>query len=163
MTPAPDAPTTYYFGYGTLLKAEEMRKYCPGAEKVAIASFPGHRLEFHAYGEQADRVGCHLAEAPGTEAYGVVYRVPGPEMADLDRLSGVDQGWFRRLPIDVTTTEGTPMVVTTYFLADPLGPATPDDAYAGLVRDGSRSAGLPEEFVTRLNTYLDALPPRTAS
>ncbi|MEZ0071287.1 gamma-glutamylcyclotransferase family protein [Planotetraspora sp. GP83] len=158
---SPDESTTYYFGYGTLLGTDEMRKYCPGAEKVAVASFPGHRLEFWAYDE--NRVGCHLAEAPGTTAYGVVYRVPDSEMADLDRASGVGNGWFRRLPIDVTTVDGVPMVVTTYFLTDPLRPATPDDAYVGLVREGSRSAGLPEDFVVRLNDYLDALPPRTTS
>lgn len=161
MTSAPDELTTYYFGYGTLLGTAEMQRYCPGAEKVAVASFPGHRLEFWAYDTEAGRVGCHLTEAPGTEAYGVVYRVPDSEMADLDRASGVDRDWFRRLPINVTTAQGEPMTVTTYFLTDPLRPETPDDAYVGLVRGGSRSAGLPEEFVVQLNDYLDALPPRT--
>ncbi|MCT9934453.1 gamma-glutamylcyclotransferase [Planotetraspora sp. A-T 1434] len=160
---SPDESTTYYFGYGTLLGTEEMRKYCPGAEKIAVASFPDHRLEFWAYSDEAGRVGCHLAEAPGTNAYGVVYRVTDSEMADLDRASGVGRDWFRRLPIDVTTVDGLPMVVTTYFLTDPLRPATPDDAYVGLVREGSHSAGLPDDFVVQLNDYLDALPPHRAS
>lgn len=147
----------YYFGYGTLLKLDEMLRYCPGAKVEALAGFANHRLEFWAYAE--DRVGCHMVRLDGHTAYGVVYWVPTDELADLDTASGVDRGWFERTPIEVTTLEGEPMVVTTYFLTDPKHPATPADAYSGLVRDGLHTEGLPASFVTRTTEYLDALPP----
>ena len=74
-------PDAYYFAYGTLLGVDEMRKYCPSADRMGVAFYAGHWLEFWAYETGTAGVGCHLVDAPGKSAYGVVYRVPQEELA----------------------------------------------------------------------------------
>lgn len=156
-TTSPDF--AYYFGYGTLLGTEAMREYCPTAEKVMVGAVADRRLEFWSYNEPEVRVGCHLAEAPGAQAYGVVYKVSDAEIRELDAASGVEKNWFRREPIVVTDADGTSMEATTYFLVAPIAQKTPPEAYSGLVRTGSHTAGLPADYVRTLTEFLDGLPP----
>jgi cation transport regulator ChaC len=149
----------HYFGYGTLLGIEEMRRYCPSAEKVGVASYADHALEFWAYPSKPERVGCHLVEAWGVDAYGVVYRVPTEELAYLDRAAGVATGVYRRRPIEVTMRGGKRVIATTYFLVAPTRRAIPNPVYADLVRAGLRTeTELPRDFVRRLAAYLDSFP-----
>lgn len=146
-----------YFGYGTLLGTEAMRDYCPSAEPVAVANYPGHQLEFRQYSDDPERSGCHVNAADDLDMYGVVYSLTDEDMATLDDLSGVGNGWFRRIPITVTTDDGQEIATTTYELVAPGPHQTPPAPYRGLVRTGAHSAGLPAAYVARLVQLLDGL------
>lgn len=149
----------HYFGYGTLLGIEEMRRYCPGAHKVGVGSYADHALEFWAYPGEPERVGCQLVEARGVDAYGVVYRVSKEEFSDLDRAAGVGTGVYKRQRIEVTMSGGKRMIATTYFLVAPTRREIPNPDYADLVRAGLRTeTDLPRDFVRRLAAYLDSFP-----
>ena len=61
-----------YFAYGTLLGKAAMQDYCPSAETVDVARYPGHRLEFRQYSDDPARCGCHVGRSDD-DLYGVVY------------------------------------------------------------------------------------------
>lgn len=146
-----------YFAYGTLLGTAAMRDYCPLAEPVGVACYPGHRLEFRHYSDDPARCGCHVGPSDD-DLYGVVYALSDADMARLDEASGVGKGWFRRIPISVTTLDGRTIETTTYELVDPGAEQWPNAAYVGLVRAGAQGAGLPEAYRERLLRFLDTPP-----
>lgn len=149
-----DDNTSSYFAYGTLLGTAAMQEYCPSAIPLAVACYPGHRLVFHQYSDDPGRAGCQIA--PSTDdLYGVVYSLSAADMARLDTASGVERGWFRRIPIRVTTLDGQNLETTTYELVAPGAEQWPGNAYAGLVRSGALSAGLPTGYLDRLLAWLD--------
>jgi len=146
-----------YFAYGTLVGTAAMQEYCPSAQPVAIARYPGHRLAFRQYSDDPARCGCHI-EASDDDLYGVVYDLSDDDMAKLDDASGVGKGWFRRIPIEAITDDGETIATTTYELVAPGDAKTPSPDYVGLVRIGSESAGLPAGYRTRLQRFLNTLP-----
>ena len=146
-----------YFAYGTLLGKAAMQDYCPSAETVDVARYPGHRLEFRQYSDDPARCGCHVGRSDD-DLYGVVYALSDADMARLDEASGVGKGWFRRIPISVTTLDGRRLETTTYELVDPGVSQWPSADYVGLVRAGAQSAGLPDAYREQLLRFLDERP-----
>jgi hypothetical protein len=146
-----------YFAYGTLLGETAIHEYCPTATAIAVARYPSHQLEFRQYSDDTGRCGCNLAATPGRDMYGVVYKITPEELSDLDEVSGVGQGWFKRVPILVESVDGQSMQTSTYFLCDPGPTQVPAPDYLGLVRVGAREAGLPADYASELETYLDSL------
>jgi hypothetical protein len=144
-----------YFGYGTLLGTAAMRDYCPSARAVAVARYPGHRLAFRQYSDDATRSGCTVRAVADWDLWGVVYEMDAAELRALDVASGVDRGWFRRFPITVLAADGSAIETTTYELTAPGPDQDPGRDYVGLVRTGAAVAGLPASYVARLTAWLD--------
>lgn len=59
----------HYFAYCTLLDAQEMRRFVPGARMQHTGTIADWRVTFAAYA--ADRGGCHLEAEPGHVVHGV--------------------------------------------------------------------------------------------
>ena len=92
-----------YFAYCTLLDLAEMRKFCPGAEPTVVASLSGYRVVFGRYPAGSEGGGCQLEAAPGHEIYGLIYELSADEFDQLDRISGVDRGYYKRVGFIVST------------------------------------------------------------
>ena len=91
-----------YFGYCTLLDVAEMAKYCAGAKAVEIGRLKGYRVCFSTYGPGSDAGGCNLEKVEGEEIYGLLYEMTEQEFEALDKIAGVEKGYYKRLEAAVT-------------------------------------------------------------
>ena len=145
-----------YFAYCTLLDLNEMHKYCPAALPVGIGRLDGYRLTFATYMPGSTGGGCQLEAETAGEIFGILYELTDADAANLDKVSGVDKGYYVRLPVDIQTPEGRTVPAVTYIIPGPGGPFRPSPAYVRPILAGARAVGLPERYVERLEMKVQA-------
>ena len=129
------------------MSSEELRGWCPGAEFVAVARLPNHRLDFTRYAARRQGGVADVVRARGDAVWGVLYNVPPEEMAALDRKEGVAANVYQRKRVTVATAPGPRVRAVTYTVIDKEPGQTPSDYYLGLILSGAREWALPEEYV----------------
>jgi gamma-glutamylcyclotransferase (GGCT)/AIG2-like uncharacterized protein YtfP len=139
-----------YFAYCTLLDTNEMRKFCPNASPTVVARLNGYRVTFDRYGKDESSGGCNLAEHPGHEIHGLIYELSDEEYDQLDRISGVDRGFYRRIELMLTTTDGNEIDATTYVMPNPGGPFRPTSDYTRPILAGAAALNLPKGYLAEL-------------
>jgi gamma-glutamylcyclotransferase (GGCT)/AIG2-like uncharacterized protein YtfP len=137
-----------YFAYCTLLDRYEMVRFCPEAEARETGRISGWRVAFASYAE--GRGGCHLVAAAGHEVYGVLYALSEAEASGLDTISGVPQGFYERIDVEVATEGGQRIPAVTYVIPRPTGPFEPSDDYVRPILTGAAALGLPADYVSEL-------------
>jgi gamma-glutamylcyclotransferase (GGCT)/AIG2-like uncharacterized protein YtfP len=143
-----------YFAYCTLLDRDEMARFCPNAAPGDTGRVSGWRVEFAAYA--SERGGCHLVSEPGHDIHGIVYELSDEEMTGLDTISGVPQGFYERIDVDVTTEDGRVIPAITYIVPNPVGPFRPSETYVRPILHGARAVGLPAGYVAELEATVFA-------
>src|SRR5262249_47043702 len=68
----------------------------------------------------------------------------------LDRTEGVHRGYYRRLQVSVVTDDGTSLAAFAYQGNVSVAGRKPSQRYLGLLLDGAREHGLPEEWIRHL-------------
>jgi gamma-glutamylcyclotransferase (GGCT)/AIG2-like uncharacterized protein YtfP len=143
--------TVLYFAYGSNLKSERMRERIPSARREAVGFLDHHRLVCNKRGRDGSAK-ANLVRAAGHRVWGVLYRI---ERAHLTRLDGFESG-YRRVEVDIRTAAGHAQRAATYrsdrITRDPV----PFDWYRGMILEGAREHGLPEDYLS----VLEALPSR---
>lgn len=142
-----------YFGYCTLLETENMKRYCPTAVAVGVGSLSGYKLCFDTYGPDDPRGGCNLEKVAGEEILGVLYDLTSEELANLDNISGVDQGHYEQIDVTVVS-DGQQMPAITYRIPTRGGPFHPPAAYVRPILDGAREWKLSEAYIAKLKEII---------
>src|SRR5690349_19145216 len=106
-----------YFAYCTLLDEAEMRRFVPDALPRDTGTCVGWRVGFAAYAD--GRGGCQLLPEPGHQVHGLLWELTADELTHLDTISGVPDGFYQRVDVDVLTTSGVIRAVT-YAIPSPL-------------------------------------------
>jgi gamma-glutamylcyclotransferase (GGCT)/AIG2-like uncharacterized protein YtfP len=145
-----------YFAYCTLLDREEMGKFCPGAVAGDTGTISGWRVGFAAYDRANNRGGCQLIAEPGHEVYGILYELSDAEMTELDRISGVPDGFYQRIDVTVTTSDHQQIPAITYIIPNPEGSFQPSATYTRPIKVGARAVGLPDDYVAELEQAISA-------
>ena len=140
-----------YFAYGSNLKWSRMRERVPSARMEAVAFLEHHRLACNKQGRDGSAK-ANLVRAPGDRVWGVVYRIDKADLALLDQF----EAGYQRIEVEVGTTAGGAHRASTYRSDRIAGDPTPLDWYRGLILEGAREHGLPEEYLA----VLEALPAR---
>ena len=138
-----------YFAYCTLLDTEEMRRFCPHAKQTVVAQLMGYRVAFAHYGMDQPGGGCNLEAAPGNQICGLVYELSDEEYDELDRISGVDRGYYERVEFTVASDDGE-LSATTYVMPHPGGPFQPTATYVRPILAGAASLNLPSDYQAQL-------------
>ncbi len=144
-----------YFAYCTLLDVDEMRKFCPNARPTVVAQLTGYRVAFAHYGVDQPGGGCNLEVASGHRIYGLVYELSDEEYDELDRISGVDRGYYQRVEFSVVSDAGE-VSVTTYVMPHPGGPFQPTSNYVRPILAGAATLNLPHEYQAELGETVRA-------
>jgi hypothetical protein len=155
---APDGPFLY-FGYGSNLDAEQLRRHCPSAQLVSVARLPGYRfaLTIESKNTWGGGVG-DLQAAPGDEVWGALWLIAAGDSHALDDHMGLfrDPPAYRRATVDVTTPAGDEVRCRSYTVAAPhLEGFLPSPGYRDAVVRGARAVGLPEAYIARLAAIPD--------
>jgi gamma-glutamylcyclotransferase (GGCT)/AIG2-like uncharacterized protein YtfP len=140
-----------YFAYGSNLKGSRMRERVPSARREAVAFLEHHRLACNKRGRDGSAK-ANLVSAPGERVWGVLYRVEQTHLTLLDRF----EAGYQRIQVEVRTAAGAAHRATTYRSDRITGDPTPFAWYRGMILEGAREHGLPEDYLA----VLEALPAR---
>jgi hypothetical protein len=116
----------------------------------------GYRVVFGRYPVGSEGGGCQLEAAPGHEMYGLIYDLSADEFDQLDRISGVDRGYYKRVGFIVATPTGGGIDVFTYVIPDSAGPFRPTSAYVRPILAGAKALKLPAAYVAEMEAMVQA-------
>jgi hypothetical protein len=105
-----------YFAYGSNMSERRLRQRVPSAEKISVATLPGHQLVFHKKSEK-DRSGkCDAYPTLGSNdvVIGVLFKLDPLEKLSLDSAEGLGVGYEART-IGVVLDEGSIYEAFAYF------------------------------------------------
>lgn len=150
------AATFYYFAYGSNMLTRRLRERTPSACVVAVGALHGHELRWH----KVSRDGSAKCDAVPTSSaagivHGIVFEIDVAEKASLDVVEGIGMGYKPRV-VDVRTDRGT-LCAWTYQATNTDHMARPYTWYKALVVAGAREHGLPDAYVTALESAASKL------
>ena len=159
---APDGPL-WYFAYGSNLDPGTFlgrRKMKPLAARPGCAH--GHRLVFDLPVGRGGRAVANLLPDPLAATWGVAYRIARAQADWLDRTEGVPAGVYRRVPVEVTTDDGS-LEAFSYSSARGIPGRKPSRRYIGMLLAGARHHGLPLDWIDYLASLELAVDERRPS
>ena len=139
---------TLYFAYGSNLDPRQFRRRCPGSTIVGRARLPDYQLSFTRYSTKRKGGVADIVPNPGAEVWGVLYDVDDAGMAALDEYENAPRS-YRRETVRVFDDQGVGLEAVAY-IANQTGVFAPSRMYLGLIVQGARDHGLPEDYVQGL-------------
>jgi len=117
----------------------------------------GYRLRFNLEGSPPGRAAPANIEAdPGTEVWGVLYRITRRDLVWLDHTEAVPVWKYRHLWTEAQDAAGERLApVVAYVAAGLECDGRPSRRYITLLRDGARAHGLPQHWLR----FLDKVEP----
>src|SRR5262245_7630055 len=144
----------WYFAYGSnLCRAIFVDRRGLQPLEIRRARLEGHRLTFDLPVGPGERGVANLVADPAAATWGVCYLLDAAACDHLDRTEGVHRGYYRRLEVSVVTDDGGSLQAFAYQGIASVAGRKPSQRYLGLLLDGAREHGLPEEWIR----YLEGL------
>jgi len=143
---------TLVFAYGSNMHPERMLSRVPGAVARGRARLAGHRLVLNKRGGDGSAKANLAPDAEG-QVWGVVWELAAEAVVELDR----HEGGYRRVLLRVEA-DGDELEVEAYLSERLTDDPLPFDWYLAHLVRGARAHGLPEAYVT----WLESLPSRAA-
>jgi cation transport regulator ChaC len=144
----------WYFAYGSnLCRAIFVERRGLQPLEIRRARLDGHRLTFDLPVGPGERGVANLVGDPAAATWGVCYLLDAAACDHLDRTEGVHRGYYRRLEVSVVTDDGGSLQAFAYQGIASVAGRKPSQRYLGLLLDGAREHGLPEEWIR----YLEGL------
>ncbi len=117
----------------------------------------GYRLRFNLEGRPVGKAApANICADPEAEVWGVLYRITRAGLVHLDATEGVPGPRYRQLWLDAEDIEGRPLEVVTYIAQGKEADGNPSLRYITLLRDGARAHGLPEHWLSFLDSVKHA-------
>lgn len=145
----------YYFAYGSNMNLAQMKQRCSSAKVIGIARLPGYKVEFYGYSANWDGAQETVVPDPQSEVWGVLYEL---QVFDWDALDGYQDarsdglGQYFHYPVEVIDREQG-MIKAIIYKKNILNEAKPPSAeYLDFIMQGAKEQGLPEEYLTLLQT-----------
>jgi gamma-glutamylcyclotransferase (GGCT)/AIG2-like uncharacterized protein YtfP len=144
-----------YFAYGSNMSRRQMTERCPDHECLGIAVLKDHGLCFPRHSPIRNCGVAGLAETPGAEVWGVVYRLHDRDLAALDRREGYDpkkplhQNRYNRQTVRVLM-DGRGVDCFAYLARHEPGEHVPSADYLATMIAGAEENSLPETYVNGL-------------
>ncbi|MCJ1303103.1 hypothetical protein MMC08_005910 [Hypocenomyce scalaris] len=141
---------TYYFGYGSNLWLDQMRRRCPSSQHVGLAVLRDWKWIIN------DRGYANVIPSPGDKVWGMVYILSAEDEAYLDRNEGVPTIYEKRLmqmeylPAQGSGIDGGLVEGLVYVDVKRTNVAVIREEYVYRMNQGIRDAvemGMPEKYV----------------
>ncbi len=150
-----------YFGYGSNMLTERLKKRCSNAMPLGVGSLSDYSLNFSK--RSVDGSGkATLVPSNGRNVHGVMFTVPLNERKYLDDAEGLGNGYERRDDVEILCSQTANVIVASTYIALPRNvdaALKPYDWYHTLVLAGAEEHELPElhiDSLRRAEFVLDA-------
>ena len=134
-----------YFAYGSNMCRDGMRRRCPEAEALGVASLRSHAFMIMANGYAS------VVPATAQAVQGVLWRISPRDLATLDAYEDVAGGLYRRITRPIARA-GASMPALVYLGAERRH-GMPRPGYMESVLAAARQWALPDDYVTALSRF----------
>ena len=135
LKPTGEPERVMYFGYGSNLSYDQIKRRCPSAEPVKAFGVEGWRLEFHSGF-------ANISREPKSTCYGAIYTMTEDDARVMDGFEGL----YDRLWLDIG---GVGRVLTYQMRPAHRHLSKPSKVYARVVAAGYKDWGLPAVLLKR--------------
>ena len=149
-----------YFAYGSHLDPEQMKRHCPQAKTVGMASLDEYRLDFPRFSNDwgGGTASIHLAH--GQVMWGVVYDLSESDLEGLDKYEGYlgpddqhNEHDREHVTLELVRADdgSIPRRLRAWtHISRPAHPAPPSPKYKECMVNGALHHQLPEDYVAML-------------
>ena len=139
----------YYFAYGSNMNWEQMRRRCPSAQFVCVASLKDYRFAIARHSRLRNCGTANIFVDAGSEVWGIVYDVSELDLATLDAF----EDGYRREKLFVRTSDDSQssVEVLVYIAEKENNVPLPNPDYKRLIVDGARHWNIPESYCSMLD------------
>ncbi|MEX0753197.1 MAG: gamma-glutamylcyclotransferase family protein [Xanthobacteraceae bacterium] len=141
---------TLYFAYGSNMNRAFMRRLCPDAAALGVASLKGWRFCIAVAGYAS------IAPQPGAVVHGVLWRLSPRDRAVLDAYEDIDSGYYRRRNLPVR--HGARIVPALVYVRAGNGEGCARAAYWQSIMEAAHDWQLPQPYVMELARRMPARP-----
>lgn len=134
------------FAYGSNMNPDQMSGRCPSSRVAGIA-----RLDDHAFRINGRGVAT-VVPTSGRSVHGVLWELTPEDELELDRREGVRNGTYAKREVVVVRPNGSTATAIAYVAADSIRGA-PRPGYLERILAGARRFGLPDDYVTELESW----------
>ncbi|MGB7916097.1 MAG: gamma-glutamylcyclotransferase [Rhodomicrobium sp.] len=134
----------WYFANGANMHDSAFREWrgiCPSEWR------PGISAAFQPQGTRGKTIYANLCADPGTEVWGVLYKITRRDLVRLEVTEGVPWWRYRPLWLDAEDISGTALQAVTYIAQGDEDDRKPSLRYLTLLRNGAREHGLPDHYI----------------
>lgn len=156
-----------YFAYGSHLDPEQMKRHCPDAKVVGMASLDDYQVGFPRFSNDWGGGTASLHLAHGEVMWGVVYKLSDGDLANLDTYEGYlgpgdqhNEHDREHVTLELVRADdgSIPRRVRAWtHIARPAHAAPPSAKYKACMVAGAQHHQLPEEY-TSLLKEIEAAP-----
>ncbi len=146
-----------YFAYGSNMDQAAMLGRCPGSKPAGIGRLMRHRFMIF------DEGYATVARDPQRAVWGMVWDLALADVPALDRYESLSTGLYTKAVQPVVTGQGPRRAIV--YVGRSARPGAPKPGYMEGVIEAATHAGLPEDYIRSLGSWLltaqaSAAPPR---
>ncbi len=135
-----------YFAYGSNMDQAAMLQRCPASKAVGIGRLMRHRFMIF------DEGYASVVRDPHRVVWGMVWDLALADVPALDRYESLSTGLYTKVVQPVLTVKGPRRAVV--YIGRSAKPGTPLPGYMEGVVEAAMHAGLPEDYIRSLSTWL---------
>ncbi len=148
----------WYFAYGANMHDSafrERRRMRPAEWRAG--RIEKYRLRFNLEGRPKGKAApANISADPGSDVWGVLYRITRRDLVRLNASEGVPGGRYRPIERAAEDAEGNRIGVVTYIAHGKDQDGNPSPRYLALLRDGAQAHGLPQHWLRFLESIRPA-------
>lgn len=143
----------WYFAFGANMHESafiQRRRMRPVERR--IGRLPGYRLRFNLEGRPKGRAApANISPDEEAEVWGVLYQISRRDLVRLNASEGIPGRRYQPCEMTVLDDSGNEIMATTYVAEGLEKDGNPSLRYITLLRDGARTQGLPDHWISHLN------------
>ncbi len=148
----------WYFAYGANMHDSafrERRRMRPAEWRAG--RIKKYRLRFNLEGRPKGKAApANICADPGSEVWGVLYRITRRDLVLLNASEGVPGGRYRPIELAAEDAEGNRIGVVTYIAHGKDQDGNPSPRYLALLCNGAQAHGLPQHWLRFLESIRPA-------
>ncbi len=137
----------YYFAYGSNMNWGQMQRRCPSAEFVCVGRLPDYCLAIARHSQLRKCGTANIFVKPGTEVWGIVYRLSDQDFLNLDRF---EDGYERRNVLVMANGLEQKLLEASAYIAKKEDAPLPNPEYKRLMLEGAKHWRLPQDYIAML-------------
>lgn len=144
----------WYFAYGANMHDDAFRvRRGMRPDEWRAGRITGYRLRFNLEGRPKGKAApANISLDEDGEVWGVLYKLTRRELVRLNSTEGIP-GWrYRSLWLTAKDSRGNPLDIVTLIADGKDVDGKPSLRYITLLREGARSHGLPEHWISFLDS-----------
>lgn len=142
-----------YFAYGSNTSLVQMSKRCPNSILISTAFLSDHQLHFPRRSKNRSCGVASIQKSIGGIVWGVIFRIPLSDIAQLDIDEGVPKGAYRKENIVVQNIMSSASHNAFTYIAIPQnGVFEPSKEYLKIILDGLQGRDdIPNEYIRSIS------------